>query len=75
MMLSAAAATLNDDRWEYPINHKHQQYICEFMSFFHGRADEPYARNKQFTKEELLEIRPIDVKEFLLFKAFQDPNP
>ena len=75
MSLRNAAAVFEDEAWEYPVNHKHQQYISECMSFFHGRADLPYDRNKTFSKDELLELRPSDIKKFLCFKAYHDPNP
>ena len=75
MSLRNAASAFEDEAWEYPRNHKHQLYICELMSFMHGRVDDPYDRNKAFSKMELLEIRPSDVKKYLLYKAFKDPNP
>ena len=66
---------LHDEDWTYPHHHTNQQYIAELMSFLHGRTDDPYPRNKEFTRLELLEIRPSDVKKYLLFKAFEDPDP
>ena len=75
MNFSAAVTAFEDEAWEYPTNHKLQQYMSELMSFFHGRPDDPYPRNKTFTKAELLELRPSDIKRFLFFKAFKDPSP
>ena len=75
MSLQNAASVFADEGWEYPKHDKHQQYIVELMSFFHGHADLPYPRTKTFSKEELLELRPSDVKKYLLFKAFHDPSP
>ena len=47
--------------------------MVEFMSFLHGA--EEYEDNKVFTREELLEIKPMDVKRFLCMKAYDDPDP
>ena len=66
---------LQDTAWEYPRSHKNQLHITELMSFLHGRVDDPYPRNKTFSKEELLELVPSDIKKYLLFKAFLDPDP
>ena len=70
-----AETALHDDDWEYPHHHKYQQYISEMMSFLHGRTDDPYPRNKTFEREELLQIRPSDVKKYICLKAYHDPSP
>ena len=61
------------DGWTYPNNSTYQPYMVEFMSFLHGA--EEYEDNKVFTREELLEIKPMDVKRFLCMKAYDDPDP
>ena len=61
------------DGWVYPVGHIYQPYIVKFMSFFHGAY--PYEADHVFTREELLEIRPNDVKRFLNVKAYNDPDP
>ena len=70
-----ATLALDDDDWEYPYHHRYQQYMCEMMSFLHGRSGDPYPRDKTYTKEELLEIQPSDVKKYLMLKAYHDPFP
>jgi hypothetical protein len=47
--------------------------IVEFMSFFHGAVE--YESDTVFTREQLLEIKPIDVKRYLCMKAYDDPYP
>jgi hypothetical protein len=63
----------NDDGWQYLVGHIYQPVIVEFMSFFHGA--EEYAEDKVFTREQLLEIKPIDIKRYICMKAFNDPDP
>jgi Transcriptional activator of glycolytic enzymes len=63
----------NEDGWIYPIGHIYQPVIVEFMSFFHGCVE--YEPDTVFTREQLLEIRPTDVKRFLCLKAYDDPDP
>jgi hypothetical protein len=43
------------------------------MSFVHGRQDQPYPRNQEFTKKELFGIQPSDVVAYLNLKAFDYP--
>ena len=62
-----------DDGWVYPTGHIYQPVMVEFMSFFHGYVE--YEDNHVFTRQQLLEIRPVDVKRFLCMKAYQDPDP
>ena len=63
----------DDDGWVYPQGHTYQPVIAEFMSFLHGA--EPYDNDTVFTRTQLLEIRPIDVKRYLCMKAYRDPDP
>jgi hypothetical protein len=45
------------------------------MSLKHGRIDDPYPTTQIFSKEELLELRPSDIKAYLNWKAYGDPYP
>jgi hypothetical protein len=51
----------DDEAWQYPLfsntSRVYQPHMVSLMSFFHGCVD--YPRDKTFTKEELLELRPI----------------
>ena len=58
--------------WHYPVGHTYQPVMVEFMSFFHGAYE--YEPDATFTKEQLLEIRPNDIKRFLMMKAYDDPD-
>ena len=64
--------TMIDDGWEYPTSEAYQPYMVELMEFFHGGVD--YASNQTFTREELLELGPLDIKRWLANKAFGDPD-
>ena len=64
----------NDDGWMYPVGHIYQPVMVDFMSFFHG--GEEYEPDTIFTREQLLEIKPTDIKRFLCMKAYDgDPDP
>lgn len=45
------------------------------MSFKHGMPDDPYPKEKTFTKEELLELTPSDIRRWLCLRCFNDPDP
>jgi Transcriptional activator of glycolytic enzymes len=62
-----------DDGWTYPIGHTYQPVMVEFMSFLHGA--EEYPDDAVFTRDQLLEIKPVDVKRYLCMKAYNDPDP
>ena len=61
----------NGDGWRYPSNPAYQPYMVDFMEFFHAVE---YERNATFSRAELLEIEPVDVKGWLANKAFHDPE-
>jgi hypothetical protein len=46
--------------------------MVELMEFLHGAVE--YSGDKQFTREELLEVGPLDVKRWLANKADGDPD-
>jgi hypothetical protein len=62
----------NDDGWVYPRSHPYQPYMVEFMRFFTG---EDFPDDQVFTREQLLEIKPMDIKAYLCMKAYGDPWP
>ena len=62
----------NDDGWEYPINESYQPYMVDLMGFFHGSIEYPV--DQRFSREELLELTPLDIKRWLANKAFGDPE-
>lgn len=64
---------MSEDGWTYPVGHVYQPVMAEFMSFFHGA--EEYDNDTVFTRDQLLEIRPVDVKRYLCMKAYDDPDP
>ena len=61
-----------DDGWEYPTNDAYQATMVDLMNFFHGGID--YPANATFTREELLELGPVDIKRWLANKAYGDPD-
>ena len=61
-----------DDGWVYPLHEAYQPYMVELMEFFHGGVE--YPSDKTFTREELLELGPVDVKRWLAHKAYGDPD-
>ena len=71
----AAPDVFEDEDWVYPRHHKKQAYIIECMSLKHGRIDDPYPRDTIFTKEQLLELRPSDIRAYCNWKAFGNPYP
>jgi hypothetical protein len=72
IVLKITTMTDDDEGWQYSVWHIYQPVMVEFMNFFHGGED--YPEGKVFTKENLLEIRPNDIKRFLTMKAYNDPD-
>jgi hypothetical protein len=62
----------SDDGWTYPKNETYQPYIVSFMSFTHNRT---YPATTEFTKEQLLAIKPHHVKKWLNNRAYHTPMP
>ena len=58
----------NEDGWVYPRGHTYQPVMVEFMSFLHGAVE--YEADAVFTRDQVLEIRPIDVK-----NNYNNPDP
>jgi len=70
-----ANASDEDDGWTWPNRPQMRHYTCSLMSYKHGRWDNQCDRDKTFTKDELLAVRPIDVKRWLALRAFGITNP
>ena len=68
---------MSEEAWSYPLgsrtSYNYQPYMVSLMSFFHGCVD--YPRDKTFTKEELLELTPLDIKRWMSDIVFGDPDP
>ena len=76
MATDTGATTAEDDEeWTYPHIPKHQHLMASLMSFKDGRWDNKYHRSTVFSKEQLLQLRPIDIKRWLTMRAFGKVNP
>ena len=75
MAHQCGVAACIDEGWVCPEHKTYQLCICECMSLFHGRIDEPYPRNKPHTKIELMGLTPSIVAQHLNWKACRDPFP
>jgi hypothetical protein len=60
------------DDWVYGENKKHQSYMVKFMSYKNNTV---YPHDRQFTKEEILAIRPGHVRRWLNQLAYHTPTP
>ena len=69
------AAAEDDDGWSYPHRPLLQHYMVSLMSFKDGRWENPYHKTTIFSKEQLLTIRPINIKRWLAMRAFKTPTP
>jgi hypothetical protein len=67
-----SAESSDDDGWTYPKNKIYQPYIVSFMSFTHNRT---YPKNAEFTKQQLLSIKPHHVKKWLNKLAYNTATP
>jgi hypothetical protein len=61
-----------DDEWVFPTSKKNQNYLVSFMRFANG---EQYNMNHQFTKPQLLAIKPYHVCRWLNQLAYHTPTP
>ena len=74
--MSAVGAFHDDhDDWVFPYSKKYKGYIVEFMSFVAGQPDDPFPEGTTFSKQQLLDITPSRVRQWLNFKAYGDPYP
>ena len=58
----------DEDGWSYSNKPLYQSTMVAFMSFFHGVQYEN--RDTTFTRAELLEISPKDIKRWFADKAY-----
>ena len=66
----------DEDHWTHPFKKEYHPILVRFMSFLHGRPDDPYPlKTKRFTREELLEIRPNDIVRWFCLLVYDDPDP
>ena len=56
-----------------PFKRVYHAKVCRFMEFLHG-GSATYDINSTFTREELLEIEPVDIKRFFGLLAYNDPD-
>lgn len=64
-------------QWQMPRNPKYEGSLRAFMTFVH-RLQPPgttYPKDTTFTREQLLQIKPQHLRDFLSFKAFPDAAP
>ena len=74
MSLSVALDTEDDDDgWEFPHDHNKQLCVCEMMSLKAGRIHDPFPKDAKFTKQQLLRVRPSDIKAHLKFVTGKHP--
>lgn len=66
----AAAAYATGDGYTMPQHEKYEHYLCAFMAFIHQR-DVRYPKGTTFTRDQLLEIQPQHIYDWLGWKAFQ----
>ena len=67
---------LLDDGWvfpERPVAPSYYSNLLAFMTWFHQK-DRPYPKGTTFTREQLLEITPKAVHDFMALKAFGKIN-
>jgi hypothetical protein len=65
----------DDSGWAFPKRPRLDHYIRSLMSFKHDRWNDKYPKGTEFTKDELLTLRPIDVRRWLCMRAFHKPDP
>jgi hypothetical protein len=65
-------ASSDDDGWTYPKNETYQPYIVLFMSFTHNTT---YPATAEFTKVQLLAIKPHHVKRWFNNIVYHTPTP
>ena len=68
-----ANAYAANNNWTMPRNEKYEHTLCWFMAFIHGRQ-ERYVKGTLFTREQLLQIQPQHVHDYLAHKAFHKIN-
>jgi hypothetical protein len=65
----------SDNGWHMPYKRCYHPKLARFMDFLHGRDPGTYhIHDCTFTREQLLEITPTDIKRFFGLLAFDDPD-
>ena len=59
-----------EEAWSIPRHHTYENSLCEFMVFAHHHNFPRYPKNTIFTRQQLLEIKPLHVLNYLAKKAF-----
>jgi len=58
-----------------PFKRVYHPKLCPFMEFLHGQPPTTYdIHAATFTREQLLEIEPVDIKRFFHLLAYNDPD-
>jgi hypothetical protein len=61
-----------DDDWIYQSNKKYQAYIVKCMSF---TLNQPFAKEHHFSKQQLLDLKPVHIRRWLNQLACHTPTP
>lgn len=59
--------------WSMRRNEKYENYLCHFMGYVHQKGGR-YSKGTTFTREQLLQIRPQHLLDWLSMKAFGKTN-
>ena len=62
---AAHAAFEVNEVWTMPRHPTYEHPLCRFMAFVHNRPFERYTKGSTFTKEQLLQIKPEHVHNWL----------
>lgn len=62
----------NGDGWTYPRKPVYQPYIVDFFSFYTG--GEEFDSKYVFSREQILQIQPNDVRRWMANAAYNDPD-
>ena len=66
---AAPSAFHVDEVWTMPRSQKYEPYIRQVMTFVHGRSP-TYPKDTIFTREQLLELKPQHIRDFMALKAY-----
>ena len=64
------AVAVVDQAWTMPRNTDYEGQLCYLMAFAHQRQFPRYPKNTLFTKDQLLELHPQHIHDWLARKAF-----
>ena len=63
-----------DSNWCMPRSKKYEKYLLTLMQFVHGR-ESPYQKGTTFTRDQLLELKPEHIHQWLCMKAYKKRHP